>query len=229
MSILLFFIPMLLVAGKDTANSDWRRRIYLLGLAAALTALSTSLEFSSEVIHADAPALAAGALACWFTAAAPQFAWRRAFAAGLFAAIAVMAKQNMLPVSVALALWWLFVSWRSALAYAAGAVSSMAIIWAGILAVSTSFEAAWFNWFQIPTHQPFDKAILFPAINYLERTLLLYLLLIASILWRYLQGLIAPPERRSSALRQSCIYGPVAGSFRRLSWAASKPVGAKTL
>jgi hypothetical protein len=94
-----------------------------------------------------------------------------------------MAKQNMLPLIGALALWWVLVSWRTALVFVAGVVVSLAAVWAGILAVSSSLDAAWFNWFQIPVRQTYDKAMLFSVLDSLDRSLLLYLLPIAGILF----------------------------------------------
>jgi len=188
LSMILFFFPMFLVARKGEGSFGWQRYAYVLGLASSLTFLSTSLGMSSVLVHADAPALAAGGLACWFSGReGSQSGWRRALLAGVCAAVAVMAKQNMVPLVLALGLWWLLVSWRSTLVFAAGVLASVLVIWAGILTVSSSFEAAWFNWFQIPVHQPYDKAILFPVVEGLARTLLLYLLPIAAMLWRYVQ------------------------------------------
>lgn len=187
-TIILFFLPMFLVAGKGEPGNGWQRYVYVLGLAAALTSFSTSLVMSSTLVHADSPALAAGGLACWFSAAkSSRLGWRRALLAGVFTVVAVMAKQNMVPLGFALALWWLLVSWKSALAFIAGGTASLLTIWTGILAVSTSLQAAWFNWFQIPTHQPYDKALLFSVIDTLDRSLLLYLLPIAAMLWRYMR------------------------------------------
>jgi hypothetical protein len=104
--------------------------------------------------------------------------------AGAFAGVAVMAKQNMAPLALALALWWLLVSWRSMLVFVAGVAASLLVIWTAILAVSTSLEAAWFNWFQIPAHQLYDKAMLFSTVDGLDRTLLLYSLPIAALVLR---------------------------------------------
>jgi hypothetical protein len=56
-TIILFFLPMFLVAGTGEARFDWQRYVCVLGLAAALTSLSTSLDASSVLVHADAPAL----------------------------------------------------------------------------------------------------------------------------------------------------------------------------
>jgi 4-amino-4-deoxy-L-arabinose transferase-like glycosyltransferase len=86
---------------------------------------------------------------------------RRALLAGAFGAVAVMAKQNMVPLLFALGLWWLLVSWRSMLIFSSGALAALLAIWAGTLAISSSLQAAWFNWFQIAVHQPYDKAMLF--------------------------------------------------------------------
>jgi hypothetical protein len=184
-TIVLFFLPMFLMAGKGALGFGWQWYVYVLGLAAALASFSSSLVNSSVLVHADSPALAAGGLACWFSGKSGARApWRRALLAGIFAAVAVMAKQNMAPLALALALWWLFVSWKSALVFAAGGVASLLAIWAGILAVSTSLEAAWFNWFQIPIHQPYDKTLLFSVFDTLDRSLLLYLLPIGAMLWR---------------------------------------------
>jgi hypothetical protein len=187
-TIILFFLPMFLVAERGKAGVKWPRYLCVMGLAAALTSLSTSLETSSLLVHADAPALAAGALACWLSSATgSRFPWRRAALAGLFTSVAVMAKQNMVPLAFALGLWWLLVSWRSALVFVAGTVASLLAIWTGTLAISTSLGAAWFNWFQIPAHQPYDKAMLFSAVDSLDRTLLLYLLPIGAIIWGYMK------------------------------------------
>jgi len=67
-SILLFFVPMLLAARKGSPAFGWQEYVCVLGLAASLTSLSTSLSMSSVLVHADAPALAAGGLACWVSA-----------------------------------------------------------------------------------------------------------------------------------------------------------------
>jgi hypothetical protein len=202
-TILLFLFPMFLVAGKGTdrgssrlilydgiwgANFDWQWYLSVLGLAVSLIALSISLGMSSVLIHADAPALAAGGVACWLSGAkGSEASWRRALLGGVFAGIAAMAKQNMVPLGFALVLWWLVISWRSALAFAGGVAACLLGIWTGILAVSSSLQAAWFNWFKMPTSQPYDKAMLFPIVDELYRTLLLLVLLIAAMLWRYLR------------------------------------------
>jgi hypothetical protein len=187
-AIVLFFFPMFLLSSQAGGLSNWQTCASVLGLAAALTFLSPSLSASSVLIHADAPALAAGAVACWLSRVTTRLSARRAILAGVFASLAIMSKQNMLPLSIALGLWWLFLSWKYVFAFAAGAAVSMLAVWAVILRLSSSLSAAWFNWFQIPLHQPYDKTLFFPITDSLVRTMLLYLLPIGAMLGVYFQA-----------------------------------------
>ena len=64
-------------------------------------------------------------------------------------------------------------------------LASLTAIWCGFIFFSSSLSAAWFNWFQIPTHQPYSKALLFPVIDGLARQLFLYILPTAFVLARH--------------------------------------------
>jgi hypothetical protein len=192
LSIVMFFVPMLLVAGKTSTYGY----VCAFGLATAVASLSVPLSKSSILVHADAPALAAGGIACWVSAReelnSAGGGALRPWLAGTFAAVAVMAKQNMAPLTVALLIWWIFDSRRGGLAFGAAAALSLLAIWGGIFTVSSSPGAAWFNWFQIPAHQPYNKASLFPVADELSRTLLLYVLAASPALWKFLRPANGP-------------------------------------
>lgn len=183
LSLAFLFAPMVLFFSEGRRHLGLPIYAGALALAAALIFLSNPLSYSSVLVHADAPALAAACLACWFTGwkavDAPKCS---ALLAGMAAALSMMAKQNMVPLVPALLIWWLIRSRKDALLFIAGLILSLAGIWGAVLTVSSSPAAAWFNWFQIPTHQPYSKSLLIPTVDYLARQLLLYLLPVIGLL-----------------------------------------------
>jgi hypothetical protein len=189
LSIIFFFVPMLLVADTRGGQSSWKTWLTTLGLIGSLVYLSPALSSSSVAVHSDAPALGAACMACWITGLKERLgSARSALLAGCATAVSVMAKQNLIPLIVALGIWWLLISWRSLLLFAAALTASLGAIWVAVSFFSTSLHAAWLDWFQIPTHQPYSKALLFPVVDELARQLLLYILPLAPMVMRQLQS-----------------------------------------
>lgn len=186
LSLCLFFLPSALLLWQLTRHSGLPAATSSAGLIsfALLVQAIPSLERSSTMIHADAPAIGAAALSCFFLLKERSRFWisENFLLAGLFAGVSSFSKQNMVPFVVMAAVWllccegWAPLGWF--LAGASGvAVASVFLFNRWLGDPSTIF----FNLVTIPAHQPYLKIKLFDAFHELEFQALIFLALAVTL------------------------------------------------
>jgi hypothetical protein len=155
---------LLWVTSTFSASASWA------GCALAMFALTTfnkTLDSASGLLHADAPAIGWGAIACAFglLAVSGRAGWY-SVAAGLTAAFSILSKQVMLPLLPVLGIFLLIVCGRCALTlYAASAAGFTAALLALASWSMGGWQAIVYNILYIPTHQPYLRSELIPAIG----------------------------------------------------------------
>ena len=152
---------------RVAAGSIWTKWWQLLGLTLALVWFVGPVERNASHIHADAPALACAALACLFAMRERRtfFAWENELVAALCGTLAVFAKQNMAPVLVAVAIWFALRGGRDLWRFITFSIVLAAVMAGFTVTVLSSPSAFFFNCLVMPTHQPLDKTLLFPALS----------------------------------------------------------------
>lgn len=177
-----------IVAVKEAAGTTWLKIWELLAVIVAATWLFPPVHRAASSIHADAPALAFGAIAAAFAMREKWriSRWENEVLAGVCCASSVFAKQNMAPLVVGLALWMLLrTRWKGLAIFAAAAATCSALLMGLIAARLGGVSAYFFNCIYLPLHQPYDKALLFPAMSQL---LTLSLAILALPVFRLLQS-----------------------------------------
>jgi hypothetical protein len=181
-SLCFFFVPAALLLWQLTT------RMGLSTAACAATVLSfafivqavPSLGRSATMIHADAPALGAAGLSCFFLLRERYKLWNfeNLVFAGVFAGVSIFSKQNMVPFVAAAAVWLMFRAGVVAVSWFLGAVGGVGVIsvfllkhWLG------DVRTIFFNLVAIPAHQPYLKTKLFDAFHELEFQGLIFLVL----------------------------------------------------
>jgi hypothetical protein len=182
------FFATAFITVRGMAGRTWMKWWQLIALTAGVVWLIGPVERTAAHIHADAPALGCAAIAALFaTRQRYTFAaWANVLLSALFAVLSVFAKQNMVPLLIALVVWFAICAGRKAVLLFAGA----SVIFSGLMiAIAVTLlgspAAFYFNCVYMPLHQPFDRTLLFAAIN--ELTVISLALLLIPIM-RILQS-----------------------------------------
>ena len=111
-TLCIFFVPTALLLRLVTRQMGLPTAAYAAALLsfALVTQAVPSLSRSSTMIHADAPAIGAAALSCFFLLKKRSRLgkWENFLLAGLFAGVSIFSKQNMAPFIATAALWLFF-------------------------------------------------------------------------------------------------------------------------
>jgi hypothetical protein len=163
LSLAWYFAPVVwlakAMAGRSRDHSQWLNQVLILLFVPIFTFLRPeSLGYVACLIHADAPALGTGGMACALLYGTSPFARRTlAFSAG-FAVLSVCSKQVMAPIALAIPMWLWFSAGRRA---AIGWLLAFACFAACALVVSCllfDWRALVFNVLTIPSRHPWDPA-----------------------------------------------------------------------
>jgi hypothetical protein len=154
------------VALREAVRGSWLKWWQLLAVVIGVTWTIPPVQRAATAIHADAPALAFAAIAAAFAMRSVHRVsrWENEILAGAFCVASVLAKQNMLPLAVGLA-GWIFVRsrWKGLTVFGASAIVGSAAMMALVEFRLGGVRAFLFNCYHLPKHQPYDKALLFPA------------------------------------------------------------------
>jgi hypothetical protein len=102
------FYSAALLAIRRAAGRTWMKSWQLLGVTIGVVSLIGPLQSASSYIHADAPALAFGALAAAFAMREKRGSGQSqgAVLSSGFGVLSLFSKQNMLPLMLAPVIWW---------------------------------------------------------------------------------------------------------------------------
>ena len=152
-NLLLFFVPMAWLHRRVAGGRDVAAAALVLFVLGVLR--DPGLAFSAFTIHADAPALGLGAIACGLLATAPRPMSGGRLAAIAFAtALAVWTKQTMAPLGAALALGVLVRDgWRPMLRYVAW-TAACGLVLGVLFAVAFGWTPLVFNMLTLPSRMP---------------------------------------------------------------------------
>ncbi len=191
LTLAIFYVATLL-AIRGAAGVIWMKWWQLFGLTVGVVWLIAPVQRTSAQIHADAPALACAAIAALFAMRKRyRFSvWENPVLSGLFGVLSIFAKQNMVPLLVALAIWFALREGWKGLAVFFVCVAVFSALMVGLTtAILGTPQAFYFNCVYVPLHQPFDKALLFPTIAQLTVVSLAILLIpIGHILQSWVQA-----------------------------------------
>jgi hypothetical protein len=168
-NLLMYYLPaifLLWVASRTSPSQNWMDFAVVFFV---LTTFNDSLNTASGILHADAPAIGWGVVSCALLALCIQTGrgWYVA-AAGLAMALSVLAKQVMVPELPVLALYVLIVcGWRLFAVYAVSAIGFTVALLEIAAASMGGWQALIYNIVYIPTHQPFRREQLIPAVSLL--------------------------------------------------------------
>lgn len=162
MSFLLAGVPALLALRQAARGSGSQNALAGAGFVAwlALIRLWEPLLFTTFAVHADAPAIGLGLLACALAASIePQRGWTAWLLPALAASLAVWTKQVMLPLLPALACWlWIAHGWRNAARFSLVLCCVFAAVSSACLGVFDA-RALWFNLVTVPANHPWQETL----------------------------------------------------------------------
>lgn len=165
-NLLMYLLPgilLLWVTSRMSQSANWMECALVFFV---LTTFNDTLNTASEILHADAPALGWGAVSCvmLFLCVHTGRRWYLV-AAGVAVALSILAKQVMLPVLPLLGVYVLIVcGWRLFGLYAVSAIGFTLALLEIAAASMGGWPALIYNILYIPTHQPFRREQVIPAV-----------------------------------------------------------------
>jgi hypothetical protein len=183
LSVLFALTPALLIHFQASERRAFGKKINAAAAAffGLLTIYSPPLRYSVYAIHVDAFALGAAAVACFslllFTESGDK---KHFFAAALFTAVSLAAKQTMIMLPLALSFYLLLLKKKSSAAYF---LLWAALLFAVIMLVSGlafGFQTLWFHTIQIPGHHTLQINRLPSIVSYFLYWLLPFALILSA-------------------------------------------------
>ncbi len=168
-NILMYYaaaIFLLWVTSRVSGSNNWMECALVVFAA---TIFNDTLNTVVGLLHADAPAIGWGLVSCGLVFLCMHTGKGRYLAAaGLTTALSLLAKQVMLPLLPVIGLYVLIVcGWRLFALYAASAAAFAAALLGIASATMGGWQAILYNIVYIPTHQPYRREQLIPAVNLL--------------------------------------------------------------
>jgi hypothetical protein len=170
-NMLLYYLPLIFLCWVMGRIMQRQYVLECFLVFFALTTFNSTLDTASGLLHADAPAVGWGAMACGLALLFAQTEKPRyVVAAGLASALSLLAKQVMVPAVPVLALYLLVVcGWRPFWLYAVSTISFIT----GLLELAALSMGGWqamiYNIIYLPTHQPYRREQLISALDMLAR------------------------------------------------------------